>query len=82
MYEDPLIYVYDTPGVMLPYLGEGDAGAEKGLKYALTAGIKEDLFEQEIVADWLLWMMNRRLASEQHLPVGHTDRRKLSRLRT
>ncbi|KAJ9091201.1 hypothetical protein QFC19_009197 [Naganishia cerealis] len=35
--ETPPVYVYDTPGVMMSYLGKGDRGAEKGLKLALTA---------------------------------------------
>jgi mitochondrial GTPase 1 len=33
--ESPLIYAYDSPGVMLPYLGKGDRGAERGVKLAL-----------------------------------------------
>lgn len=36
VWEDPSTYVYDTPGVMVPYFGEGDEAAEKGLKLALT----------------------------------------------
>jgi hypothetical protein len=32
---DPLVYAYDTPGVMLPYLGRGLEGAERGVKLAL-----------------------------------------------
>jgi len=33
--EDPLVYSYDTPGVMLPFLGHGTRGAERGVKLAL-----------------------------------------------
>jgi hypothetical protein len=33
--EDPLIYSYDSPGVMLPFLGQGNKGAERGIKLAL-----------------------------------------------
>jgi hypothetical protein len=33
--EDPLVYSFDTPGVMLPFLGRGDRGAERGIKLAL-----------------------------------------------
>ena len=33
--EDPLVYSYDSPGVMLPFLGRGDKGAERGVKLAL-----------------------------------------------
>ncbi len=36
IHEDPSIYVYDTPGVMVPFLGHGEDGAERGLKLALT----------------------------------------------
>ena len=36
IWEDPPTYIYDTPGVMIPYFGEGDEAAEKGLKLALT----------------------------------------------
>ncbi|WVF66129.1 hypothetical protein IAT40_000868 [Kwoniella sp. CBS 6097] len=72
IHEDPSVYVYDTPGVMMPYLGRGEEGAEKGLKLALTAGIKESLFEQDAMADYLLWKMNRRLVAERDLPDGHS----------
>lgn len=33
--QDPLVYSYDSPGVMLPFLGHGDRGAERGVKLAL-----------------------------------------------
>jgi hypothetical protein len=39
IHESPNIYVSDTPGVMVPYLGKGEKGAEKGLKLALTGGL-------------------------------------------
>lgn len=32
---DPLVYAYDSPGIMLPYLGQGEEGAERGVKLAL-----------------------------------------------
>lgn len=32
---DPLVYAFDSPGVMLPFLGRGDKGAERGVKLAL-----------------------------------------------
>jgi mitochondrial GTPase 1 len=35
--EHPLIYALDTPGVMVPYLGRGAEGAERGVKLALTS---------------------------------------------
>ncbi|KAG7095470.1 hypothetical protein E1B28_006209 [Marasmius oreades] len=32
---DPLVYAFDSPGVMLPFLGQGQKGAERGVKLAL-----------------------------------------------
>jgi|SRR6266576_1579112 len=32
---DPLVYAFDSPGVMLPFLGQGTEGAERGAKLAL-----------------------------------------------
>ncbi|KAK1232467.1 Mitochondrial GTPase 1 [Marasmius sp. AFHP31] len=32
---DPLVYAFDSPGVMLPFLGQGEKGAERGVKLAL-----------------------------------------------
>ncbi|WVQ76343.1 hypothetical protein IAR50_006008 [Cryptococcus sp. DSM 104548] len=68
IFEAPDVYVFDTPGVMMPYLGKGEEGQEKGLKLGLTAGIKEDLFELDSMTDYLLWKMNRRLVSQPQLP--------------
>ncbi|KAI9063751.1 P-loop containing nucleoside triphosphate hydrolase protein [Trametes sanguinea] len=55
---DPLVYAYDSPGVMLPFLGKGDKGAERGVKLALIAGIKEGLYDTETLASYLLYRMN------------------------
>ncbi|CAO1619022.1 unnamed protein product [Sympodiomycopsis kandeliae] len=55
---DPPIYVYDTPGVMVPFLGRGITAAEKGIKLALAAGIKSSLFDTQGLADYLLFRMN------------------------
>ncbi|KAG2008681.1 hypothetical protein CC2G_014085 [Coprinopsis cinerea AmutBmut pab1-1] len=55
---DPPIYAYDSPGVMLPYLGRGEEGAERGVKLALIAGIKEGLYDMEALAAYLLYRLN------------------------
>ncbi|KAI0052093.1 P-loop containing nucleoside triphosphate hydrolase protein [Auriscalpium vulgare] len=55
---DPLVYSFDTPGVMLPFLGRGDRGAERGVKLALIAGIKEGLYDIESLAAYLLYRLN------------------------
>ncbi|BEJ10950.1 hypothetical protein CspHIS471_0103720 [Cutaneotrichosporon sp. HIS471] len=70
VYDKPPVYVFDTPGVMVPYMGHGFAGVERGLKLALTAGLKEGLFEPEVVADYLLYRLNLRLAAEAELTPG------------
>lgn len=56
----PPVYVYDTPGVMVPYLGRGRAGAEKGVKLAVAAGMKSSLFDTQGLADYLLFRFNLR----------------------
>lgn len=56
--EDPLVYSYDTPGVMLPFLGNGSEGAERGVKLALIAGIKEGLYDVEALVAYLLYRLN------------------------
>lgn len=58
----PPIYVYDTPGVMVPFLGHGRAGAEKGVKLAVAAGIKSSLFDVQGLADYLLYRLNLKHA--------------------
>ncbi|SPO20488.1 uncharacterized protein UTRI_00885_B [Ustilago trichophora] len=58
--KDPPIYVYDTPGVMVPFLGHGASGAERGIKLAITAGIKDSLFDVQLLADYLLFRLNLR----------------------
>ncbi|KAF8531144.1 P-loop containing nucleoside triphosphate hydrolase protein [Gautieria morchelliformis] len=58
---DPLIYAFDSPGVMIPFLGRGDRGAERGVKLALIAGIKEGMYDVEALASYLvyrLWILN------------------------
>ncbi|PWN48357.1 hypothetical protein IE53DRAFT_333857 [Violaceomyces palustris] len=55
---DPPVYVYDTPGVMVPYLGRGRDGAERGVKLAVAAGIKSSLFDIQMLADYLLFRFN------------------------
>ncbi|KAH7908382.1 P-loop containing nucleoside triphosphate hydrolase protein [Hygrophoropsis aurantiaca] len=56
--EDPLVYSYDSPGVMLPFLGRGERGAERGVKLALIAGIKEGLYDVEGLVAYLLYRLN------------------------
>lgn len=57
---NPPTYIYDTPGIMVPYLGRGVKGNEAALKLALTGGIKESLFEGDTVSEYLLWRLQSR----------------------
>lgn len=66
--KDPPIYVYDTPGVMVPFLGHGAAGAERGIKLAITAGIKDSLFDVQLLTDYLLFRLNLRPPTPNSLP--------------
>jgi len=54
----PLVYAFDSPGVMLPFLGLGEEGAERGVKLALIAGIKEGMYDIETLASYLLYRLN------------------------
>jgi ribosome biogenesis GTPase A len=58
--ETPPTYIYDTPGIMIPFLGRGIKGKETAMKLALTGGIKESLFEGDTVSEYLLWRLRSR----------------------
>ncbi|BGP18989.1 hypothetical protein JCM10213_002591 [Rhodosporidiobolus nylandii] len=73
----PPVYIYDTPGIMVPFLGKGVAGQEAALKLALTGGIKESLFEGDVVAEYLLWRLRIR---DEMRDEGWTDADLLQRL--
>lgn len=51
----PAIYVVDTPGVMLPNV----ENQETGLKLALTGAIRDDIVGKEVLADYMLFVLNR-----------------------
>lgn len=67
---EPPVYIYDTPGIMVPFLGRGTKGKEAALKLALTGGIKESLFEGDTVAEYLLWRLRMRAAMRDE---GYTE---------
>ncbi|KAM0748286.1 P-loop containing nucleoside triphosphate hydrolase protein [Meredithblackwellia eburnea MCA 4105] len=58
--ENPPVYIHDTPGIMVPFLGKGTKGKETALKLALTGGIKESLFEGDTLSEYLLWRLRSR----------------------
>ncbi|KZO92125.1 P-loop containing nucleoside triphosphate hydrolase protein [Calocera viscosa TUFC12733] len=71
--EKPEIYVSDTPGVMVPYLGRGTAGSEKGMKLAVTSGIKENLYDAELLAAYLIHILPLKTKMPFDLPHPYAD---------
>lgn len=53
--DDPLIYLLDTPGVMLPKIHDD----EMGMKLALCACFQDHIVGPEHIADYLLYWMNK-----------------------
>lgn len=45
---DPLVYAYDSPGVMPPFLGRGTEGAERGVKLALIGTLNSITFSPSV----------------------------------
>ncbi|NWX01630.1 MTG1 GTPase, partial [Caloenas nicobarica] len=54
--EKPLMYLVDTPGVLPPRLGD----LETGMKLALCGAIRDHLVGEDIMADYLLYALNKQ----------------------
>ncbi|NWS68536.1 MTG1 GTPase, partial [Crotophaga sulcirostris] len=54
--EKPLMYLVDTPGVLPPRLGD----VETGMKLALCGAIRDHLVGEDIMADYLLYALNKQ----------------------
>ncbi|KAM9273621.1 mitochondrial ribosome-associated GTPase 1 [Morus bassanus] len=54
--EKPLMYLVDTPGVLPPKLGD----VEMGMKLALCGAIRDHLVGEDIMADYLLYALNKQ----------------------
>ncbi|KFP07223.1 Mitochondrial ribosome-associated GTPase 1, partial [Calypte anna] len=54
--EKPLMYIVDTPGVLPPKLGD----VETGMKLALCGAIHDHLVGQDVMADYLLYTLNKQ----------------------
>ncbi|XP_072347779.1 mitochondrial ribosome-associated GTPase 1 isoform X2 [Scyliorhinus torazame] len=54
--ERPLIYLLDTPGVFSPRIGSLDVG----MKLALCGTILDHLVGEEVIADYLLFTLNKQ----------------------
>ncbi|XP_014669999.1 PREDICTED: mitochondrial GTPase 1-like isoform X2 [Priapulus caudatus] len=53
--DEPLTYILDTPGVLAPNV----RNVEVGMKLALCATLQDHLVGETIIADYLLYWMNR-----------------------
>lgn len=55
MSEDPLVYLYDTPGILTPNI----TNIENGLKLALCNTLQDHLVGEIVIADYLLYWLNK-----------------------
>lgn len=53
--EDPPVYVLDTPGILTPNIPD----IEAGLKMALCNVLQDHLVGEDVIADYLLYWMNK-----------------------
>ncbi|KAJ2722459.1 Mitochondrial GTPase 1 [Coemansia sp. Benny D115] len=53
--DDPPVYLVDTPGVMMPHIPD----PVTAIKVALTGGIKDDVADEHVLSDYLLFCLNR-----------------------
>ncbi|KAI9294985.1 hypothetical protein K502DRAFT_291582, partial [Neoconidiobolus thromboides FSU 785] len=60
--DNPAIYLYDTPGVMIPHIPDPLIS----LKVALSGGIHDHLADEIILSDYLLWELNQRSERNYH----------------
>ncbi|KAH9809735.1 P-loop containing nucleoside triphosphate hydrolase protein [Melampsora americana] len=60
------IYIFDTPGIMPLFLGRGEVAARRAFKIALTAGIKDSLFDSFDLSSYLLHLLIIRYSTSPH----------------
>ncbi|XP_076307969.1 mitochondrial GTPase 1-like isoform X2 [Tachypleus tridentatus] len=53
--EDPPIYLLDTPGILAPNI----KNVEVGLRLALCATVRDHLIGEDLIADYLLYWLNK-----------------------
>ncbi|XP_013109006.2 mitochondrial GTPase 1 [Stomoxys calcitrans] len=53
--EDPLIYMIDTPGILEPKISSD----EMGMKLALVGCLQDHLVGEDLIADYLLYWLNK-----------------------
>lgn len=53
--DDPLMYIMDTPGILAPNVKD----VETGMKLALCATLQDHLVGEDIIADYMLYWLNK-----------------------
>lgn len=64
--EDPLMYMIDTPGILEPRIADD----EMGMKLALVGCLPDHLVGEELIADYLLYWMNKNRRFEYVKEAG------------
>ncbi|CAD6994430.1 mitochondrial GTPase 1 [Ceratitis capitata] len=64
--DDPLIYMIDTPGILEPRISDD----EMGMKLALVGCLPDHLVGEELIADYMLYWMNKNRRFEYVKTVG------------
>jgi ribosome biogenesis GTPase A len=55
VWQDPPIYLVDTPGVMIPHI----PNPEQSLKVAVTGGVRDHLADCQVMSDYILYQLNK-----------------------
>ncbi|XP_037026318.1 mitochondrial GTPase 1 [Bradysia coprophila] len=66
MSEDPLMYLLDTPGILTPNVKD----VETGMKLALCSCLQDHLVGPQLIADYMLYWLNRNQEFEYVDRVG------------
>lgn len=53
--KDPLIFAFDTPGILTPRIDD----TEQGMKLALVSCMQDSIIEYKLMADYLLFWLNK-----------------------
>lgn len=64
--DNPLVYMLDTPGILQPNIKD----TETGMKLALCSCLQDHLVGPEIIADYLLYWMNKNERYDYVKPMG------------
>jgi len=51
----PLVYLLDTPGIMMPHI----KNMHVGMRLAMCATLRDNLVGEDNIADYMLWWLNR-----------------------